>query len=122
MSVNKKAHQSITNIGSKPKKLIRNDKTPIYADEIAEIKINSHTARITFGTISPEADSKESTHNLINESVTVVLPTANFIATISQMIVPIIENEQLLQVLVEDYSNLAEFAKTQLEQLKASKK
>lgn len=122
MSSNKKVEQSISNISLKPKKLIRADKTHIYADELAEIKINSHTARLTFGTISPESDSPNSTHNIVNESVTVVLPTANFIAAISQMIVPIVENEQLLEVLAEDYSNLAEYAKTQLQQLKSSKK
>lgn len=122
MSSNKKIEQSISNISSKPKKLNRTDRIPVYADELAEIKINSHTARLTFGTISPESDSPSAIHNIVNESVTVVLPTANFIAAISEMIVPIIENEQLLEVLAEDYSNLAEYAKAQLQQLRSSKK
>ncbi|BAP66296.1 hypothetical protein IOMTU433_1517 [Acinetobacter baumannii] len=38
------------------------------------------------------------------------------------MFVPILENEQLLEVLIEDYSNIAEHAKHQLEQLKSPKK
>lgn len=121
MSSNKKIEHSISKT-SLPKKLNRTNKTPVYADELAEVKINAYTSRLTFGTISPESDSLSATHTIINESITVVLPTANFIAAISQMIVPIVENEQLLEVLAEDYTNLAEYAKAQLQQLRSSKK
>ncbi|MGR6869090.1 hypothetical protein ACU6TM_09050, partial [Acinetobacter baumannii] len=76
--------------------------------------------RLTFGALS--ADESDSTHTLVNESVTVVMPTTTFLSAISQMFVPILENEQLLEVLIEDYSNIAEHAKHQLEQLKSPKK
>lgn len=119
LSSNKIQH-SVTDLSSKPKKINRSDKTPIYADEITEIKMNSHTTRLTFGALS--ADESDSTHTLVNESVTVVMPTTTFLSAISQMFVPILENEQLLEVLIEDYSNIAEHAKHQLEQLKSPKK
>lgn len=122
MSSDKKPHQSFSNPPQKPKKLHRLEETPVYADELAEIKINSHTTRLTFGVVSPESDNPNTTHNIVNESVTVVLPTANFLTAITQMLIPIVENEQLLEVLNEDYSNLAEYAKTQLQLLKSSKK
>ncbi|WP_312158875.1 hypothetical protein [Acinetobacter sp.] len=122
MSSNQKLQHSFFDPSSKPKKLIRSNKTPVYADEVTEIKINSHVTRLTFGVISPDADNLDTTHTLVNESVTVALPTANFLAAVSQMIIPLIENEQLLQVLSEDYSNISEYAKTQLEQLKSAKK
>ncbi|QQN89403.1 MULTISPECIES: hypothetical protein [Acinetobacter] len=122
MPSNQQTQQNFFDASLKPKKLIRSDKIPTYADEITEIKINSHITRLTFGVISPDADTLDSNHTIVNESVTVALPTTNFLAAISQMIVPLVENEQLLQVISEDYSNISEYAKAQLEQLKSVKK
>lgn len=122
MSKNQNIQHDVTNISLKPKKINRTNKTPIYADELAEVKINSHTTRLTFGFIYPETDNPEATHTLVNESVTIAMPTANFLAAISQMIAPIVENEQLLNVLHEDYSNMADYAKNQLKNIKPSKK
>lgn len=122
MSKNQNIQYDVTNISSKPKKINRTNKTPIYADELAEVKINSHTTRLTFGFIYPETDNPEATHTMVNESVTIAMPTANFLAAISQMIAPIVENEQLLNVLHEDYSNMADYAKNQLKNIKPPKK
>jgi len=112
--------QALDNLG-KHKKLNRSDNAPLYADEIAEIKLSSHTARITFGVLSPD-DSRSNPHHIINETITVVIPTPSFMSSISQMILPIVENEQLLEMLSEDYKDLSEQALSQLKQLRSSKK
>lgn len=105
-----------------PKKLVRSkDYRPIYSDELVEIKLKSQTVRLTFG-ITSQDDQPGDKETVVNESVTVVLPTVNFITSITHMIIPIINNEQVLKVLFDEYSNFAQQTKNQLEQLKNQKK
>lgn len=119
MSIDKNTHsRASTSNSKKPKKLIRSKNPPVYADELAEIKLSSHTTKLTFGILSSE-DNNE--HHIINESVTVIMPTASFMSSVTQMILPIIENQQLLEMIRNDYKKVSDQAEIQLKQLRSIK-
>lgn len=92
----------------RPTQTIRNGSSPIFADELAEIKFNSYTTKLVFGCHSPE-DS-----NILNESVTIAIPTPHFMSALVHMMLPILKNEEALQSLVTDYQNFANQSQKQL--------
>lgn len=90
-------------------KTIRNGSSPIFADELAEIKFNSYTTKLVFGCQSADDTS------ILNESVTVAMPTPHFMNALVHMMLPILKNEVALQALVNDYQSFANQSQKQLD-------